>query len=408
MNRNITIVLAVVFSLSAGAWGEIKVTPVANVTLSGGQYSAEGTTPTGIGGNADIFFSPVINFSPESALLPLYTLNYSGTKDVRELIGGSMPAREMQDHALSFKYVQKLSSGIKLKARTGYKVEYVKETSDEAWGKGLFDYNKIGFGGEAEKSWESWIGKAGVDFHTMHYANYQSLISRPEYQSSLDTTTYSELSANAGKDVMDYTGIAFYGEAVHAFSPQFIGTLHYDMLLKQFKDQTLVQNTGLFSSGKRMDMAHYLTAGIRMVAPKTGFSLSTMIQYYDSNQNSFDIGRSHFISDYYDYFENTLMPSIDFTLGSGEKPSQLSFGWNVAWRQYMQRPAQYQDGEYKDDKVTQMTSTIRASYLYPISGNLSAKFSVNYCDASSNMKYENTYQYNYNTFNYFFGIHWEL
>ena len=62
---------------------ELKITPVANISLLGGQYFLEGETDS-FTGNANIFFSPVINFSEKTALLPIYQGIYSGTKDVKE------------------------------------------------------------------------------------------------------------------------------------------------------------------------------------------------------------------------------------------------------------------------------------------------------------------------------------
>lgn len=391
----------------ATASGAVKVTPVANVNLLGGQYWISESMPVSFGGNVDVFFSPVINFSPKSALLPIYTGVYSGTKDVRELVGGGTLTRELQDHSMALKFVNKLPSDWKLKTRIGYKIEYLKETKDETFGKGLFDFQKFIFGFEGERTLKTLNYRLGIDYYTMHYPNYQSLVSQDEFATSIDTTTYSEISSQAGKDVLDYSAVSAFFTATQKLSSKVFGTVHYDVSLKNFKDQKIVKNTGEFSSTLRQDMVHYLTFGVNLGTKRVSLGLSDIIQYYDSNQNSYDVGNSKYISNYYDFIENGVMPNISFYLGSIERPSKLSLFWELSYRAYLERPAQYADGSYKDDKTSQVINTMGFSFTYPVAGSLSAKFAANYRDSSSNMRYEKNYKYNYYTLNYFAGVAWE-
>ncbi|MFH1368669.1 MAG: hypothetical protein ABII64_06050 [Elusimicrobiota bacterium] len=394
--------------LTKGLYAEVKVTPIANIDLMGGQYWVTGASPDKLSANLDIFFCPVLNFSPRTALLPIYTGLYSGTKDVKELIGGGTLTREMQDHSISLKFVHKLNDAWKLKSRVGYKIEYLKETVDETWGKGLFDFKKMIIGAEAEKSWETWNGRVGIDYYTMNYPNYQSLVSQTAFQTSLDTTTYTEISTQAGKDVLDYNTMSLFLEAKHKFSANLYGTAHNDISIKSFKDQKIVKNTGEFSPDLRSDLVNYLTFGIRVVGPKAVLGITDGIQYYKSNQSSYDAANSKFIADYYNYTQNSVMPSITFTLGSGDLPMSLTLYWDITYRAYASRPAQSDDGTYKSENINQTTNTFGMNFTYPIIKSVSAKFSTNYRDSSSNMKYEKNYKYNYYTFNYFVGMNWQL
>lgn len=397
-----------IIGMKTKANSEIKVTPVANVSLLGGQYWVSEESPDSFGGNLNMFFSPVINFSPKIALLPIYTGTYSGTKDVRELVGGGTLTRELQDHSLSFKFVDKIRPDLKVKARVGYKIEYLKETVDESWGGGLFDYNKMIIGFEGEKLFSAWNARAGIDYFTMAYPNYQSLVTQSEFEASIDTTTYTEISSQAGTDVLDYAAIALFMEGAHKFAENITGIAHYDLMFKNFKDQKIVDKTGEFKSTLRSDMVHYLTFTFKFGAKQATLGVSDTIQYYDSNQNSFDMTNSKYVADYYDYWENDFTPSISFDLGRGERPAKLSLFWDIAFRSYMERPAQNSDATYKDKKVYQLINTTGASFTHPIVEALSAKVSVTYSDSTSNMKYEKNYKYNYYTFNYFIGVNWEL
>lgn len=394
--------------LTSTVAADVKIMPVANVSILGGQYWVSGSVPTSMGGNVDLFFSPVINFSPKIALLPIYTGTYVGTKDVRELIGGGTLTQETLDHSLSLKFTDKLSEQWKIKGRIGYKLEYLKETKDETWGDGLFDYNKIIMGMELERNLETTNSRIGLDYYVMHYPNYKSLVTENGFETAIDTVTYSEISNQAGIDVLDYSAISAFFERSKKFSKDIVGTAHYDISIKNFKDQKIVQNTGEFSSALRKDLVHYLTLGIDIGSPKAMFGLTDGIQYYDSNQNSFDTANSKFISGYYNYFQNAVMPSLCFALGNQEKPVKLSLFWDISWRLYKERLSQSADAAYNSDKISQLVNTTGLNLLYPIGGNLSAKLSANYRDSASNMHYEKNYKYNYYTFNYFIGINWEL
>jgi len=392
--------------LPAGA--AVKVTPVANLSILGGQYWVTESVPSSFGGNADIFFSPVLNFSPAVALLPIYSGNYRGTKSVRDLVGGGTLTQESQDHSVSLKLVNKISGNLKLKASANYKLEYLKETKDETWGQGLFDYNRMGFGLELEKRWQKTSGRAGVDYYTMNYPHYQSLVTENSFETSMDTTTYSEISAQAGTNVLNYNGIALFLESARQMSPKVIGTLRYDISMKNFVDQKTVQYTGAFSSTLRSDLSHTLSMGINLATPRVVLSLTDALQMYDSNQNTFDTASSEYVANNYDYFQNGIMPAITFKLGSVDEPVKLSLLWDISWRLYAERMAQDANGDNKSDKISQLINTMGMSISYPLAGALSGKVALNYSDSSSNMRYEKNYKYNYYTFNYFLGINWEL
>lgn len=387
---------------------EIKITPVASVNILGGQYWVSESMPTSVGANAEVFFSPVINFSPKTALLPIYIGNFRGTKDVRELVGGGTLTQDSQNHSLSLKFTERISNNFKLKARAGYKIEYLRETKDETWGKGLFDYNKTTFGLELENGNERSSMRLGADYYSTKYPNYQSLITEDTFETSIDTATYSEISSQAGVNVLDFSALMLSVEAARNISQKALGSVHYDITLKNFKDQKTVKSSGEFSNELRSDIVHNLGFSISAITPKVSLALNDSVQYYGSNQNSFDTVNSRYTPRYYDFFQNSISPSITFMLGQGTNPVKLSLLWNISWRQYLERLAQNAAAELKAEKVSQTINTVGINFTYPVNHSLSALTSINYSDSSSNMRYEKNYKYNYYTFNYFAGIRWEL
>jgi len=404
--RKLTLSIWVVIFLLSYPLFSITLTPVANVSLTGGQYylKDEGST----GGNLDLFCSPVLNFSKTSALLPIVILNYRGTKDVTDLVGGGTLVQQTIDAGLSLKYVQKFSSGLKIKPRIGYYVEYLKETNDEEWGKGLFDYNKIIAGFEVEKQLNSGLNlRAGLDYYTIRYPNYISLLYSEKFETSIDTVTYSELSANAGKNVLDYNTSALFVEVTKKMSEICSTQAKLDFLLKNFTDAKTVDETGTFTSNLRQDIIYFLTLGANFTFERTIVGLTNLFEFYDSNQNSFDTANAVYIENYYDFWENSLNPSLTFLLGEVDKITKLTLYYNIGYRQYISRLAQKDDSSYLDEKTYQKIITLGISLKIPVVSSLSCVVQTNYRDSSSNMRYEKNYKYNYTVFNYFVGVNWQ-
>lgn len=380
---------------------EVNITPVANVSLLGGQYFLEGEKDS-FAGNADIFFSPVINFTGDTALLPIYQGLYSGTKDVRELVGGGTMTREVLDNSLTLKLTHKFSDTFKGKIKAGYKIEYLQETKDEDLGDGLFDYNRVMAGIETEKKYENLNLRAGYDFYTMSYPNYSSLVSQSA--GIIDAQTFTEISNNAGEDVLDYSTHELFVETLHSFNETTTGKISYDIAYKNFKDQTIVKSDGSFSSDKRNDLVHLLTFGVAKNLPKIAVALYNSVQYYGSNQNSYDANRTIYNANYYDFIQDNVTPSITVML---KKDIKLSLWWDIAYRKYIERPVQDEDGNYKTSEITQTTNTTGITLIIPVYKSLSVKTAGSYRDSSSNNRYEANYRYNYNTSNYFTGLNWE-
>lgn len=398
------------FIISSVAFCEVKITPVARLDILGGQYFIEDKS-TSFGGNTSIFVSPAINFNKNHALVPILFLTYRGTKDVRELVGGGTLTQECLDVGpFGVKYVHKISSGLKLKFKTTYKIEYLKETKDEEWQKGLFDYHKLTIGGEVEnKLTENLSFRTSIDYFTVRYPNYQSLVSK--YQTSIDTTTYTEISENAGKDVLDYDSIDCFIESSYSLSQNILLQVTYDLTMRNFRDQHIVKSDGKFDKTLRNDVSHVLRLNTLLNFERITISLADTIKYYDSNQNSYDASFTKFTENSYDHIENMLSPSINFKLGNKEPYINLSLWWEITYRNYLSRLAQNETGEYTNEKLWQQTNVLCTSFTYPVDKllkGLSFKILTSYNIVSSNMKYEKFYKYNYSSYNYFAGVEFKF
>jgi hypothetical protein len=319
--------------------------------------------------------------------------------------------RQSQDHSLTLKLVRTVTPALKLKARVGYKWEFIQETKDEQWGNGLFDYTRLGCGFDAEKTAGTTILRAGFDYYTFHYPHYRSLAKglddrNDDYTTSLDSTTMKEISSQAGENVLDFSTVALSFEAVHAFSRNTAGTLNYSGVLKNFSDQKVIEHSGTFGGTSRADTSHCLSGGIETKTARMTLGVSDEVQYYVSNQNSYDAANSVFTEGYYSYIQQGIIPRLTVALCSGEQPVKLSLSWELSWRWYTERPALNSGGAPIGEKVFQSMSTSALTVMYPMPHSLALNFSTSYRAVSSNMKFEKNYKYNYYTLNYFCGMAW--
>lgn len=392
--------LSLFFVFLSDLFAEIKFNPVIDLSLYGGKYYLDGEAAS-FDGKFDAFISPSIILNDNNELYPLYMGYYNGTQDIQELAGGGVLTRQRQEHTLSLKYV-KINDFDKIKPRISYSKALVKETKDEKWGDGLFDYNTLSAGIEFEQERPYGTFIESYDFSSVKYPNYATLISQA--QTVIDTTTYSELSQNAGTDILDNISHRF-GFSYTWFPQQLVMTSGFDFTYRKYDDQAIVSRTGSFKSDKRKDINIGLDFKVEKPAKPVNISFTAAFDYLNSNQNSYDASRTKYIDDYYSYIQAELDPSLNFYF-----KNKGSFGWTLSFRKlyYLGRLAQDAAGNYKSSKINQ-EYWLNSIYLkYPVSSNFFAKLIYSYNVSSSNMKYEAGYRYNYRANNYLIGIEWEF
>ncbi len=383
----------------------MKVTSVANILLSGGQYYLD-NDPSSFGGNLSVYFSPVINFSPKKALVPVFNIDYNSTSDVHELAGGGTLRRQSVESGGTIKYIHTLKD-FKLKGRIGYKQSYISETNDEKWGEGLFDYSRLLFGAEASKTISEHDCSLSCDYYNVNFPNYSSLIYEEEYETSIDTKTYTEISNNAGEDVLNYSNIALTLKARKDYTAYINVYYSCRFDLRNYKDQTLVRSDGSFSSDKRIDIINTLIAGLEYKFKRTAIELGNETRFFNSNQNSFDANVAKFIKNFYSYYSTEFSPGVSLYLGTGSSLSRLKLWWKIELKHYISRLSQDTNANYLTEKVGQTDNGFGISYRYPVMENFFVTAEFNRRTVSSNMKYEANYKYNYTVSNYFLGINWQ-
>jgi hypothetical protein len=378
------------------------VVPVGDFRFLGGQYFFN-SSASSLSGNLSLTVVPAVKFNDRFSIIPTYMGSYRGTKEVADLVGGGTLFQDGQDHFLSVKGVYAVTPALKLKLGTSYRLELLRETKDEAWGKGLFDYQKLNAGFETEYAYlRNGAIRAGIDYYTLRFPNYQSLES---------SVTSSGLGRElAGSDTLNCANLMGTLRFINSFG-RLKTEVGYYTTAKSYPDQPLVLADSTLSKNKRNDSYTAIDTNVTCpvkTSPSLGIVVSLDAQYVlnDSNQAHYDAQKTKFIADYYDYSYLVVAPTVHFIIG--KRPWAVSLGGSVNRQDYAKRPVQDADGTYQSGAITVDETMVSVGIAYPIGKNIKLRAVSNFIDSRSNMKYETTYAYNYQTSNYLLGFNYEF
>jgi hypothetical protein len=401
--------------LAAARAHSLEITPVANGTLMGGQYFFRGDKSS-LNGNATALVAPVLRSSDRWAYLPIYSANYQGTKGVGDSVGAGTIFQQEMDHRVSVSGLYTADgSDWKLKPGVSYKRQFLKETRDEAWGHGLFDYEKIGAGFEAEKTYrEPFSYRLGFDLYRIRFPNYKSL----ESEAGTDPQGNPLGRERAGANVLDSFNmmLSFSGSRPFPYEDPVVSLQGGASLLYQtYPDQHIVDARGQLRSAIRHDVQPALSGSVGYPRPlrlwDSAFRLDTRFSvgyvYNGSNQNTFDAARTKFVSDAYGYHQVSAGPSWTLAWGSSKRPAWASMGLRYEETLYTGRLAQDGDGVYGSSRQHQDRYLFTLGYAYPVAAGFYLKAQSNLLWQRSNQTYEKTYAYNYRAENFLLGFTYE-
>jgi hypothetical protein len=386
-------VFAAASSVRAVEW-----VPVLNAEVSGGHSRFSGDRLEGP--NGSLLFVPGMRIGENFSLLPIFSADYQKARDVQELAGGGFLTVAQHSRGASLRAIQQVGP-LKLKGYGAFKQQLLKETKDEPWGEGLFDYDKTAVGLEVEGKTlllESW--RAGVDYYTTKFKNFQSLASQN-----------AGAEVNAGEDVLDFSAVDVPLAADLAFGRQKV-ELKALTSVRSFPDQNVVHEDASFS-GKRSDTYLSASAGLTRILPKgslwgeleSAAGLDLGYSLLDSNQNSYDASALAFHPNFYSYGELSAGPRWQFRWRGWLTGS---FSYLFANRDYADRPAQDAAGASLGEPINTRTQTFRWNLRFPIARGFSTRLAGALQHADSNMANEATYRYNYTSSHYFLGVAWEI
>jgi len=378
-----------------------EVVSVYDIRFLGGQHFFDGDV-SALSGNISAVISPAVKFNEKWTLVPTYMGNYQGTRDVQELAGGGTLFQDSTGHGVNVKGIYSVSPSWKMKASAGAKTELLRETKDESWGDGLFDYRKYSGGLEAQYSFsDNANARVSYDYYMLAFPNYQSL------ESAQDPTLTREL---VGTDVLNsrnhMVGLGIESPLPGNMKADF--NVYYNM--RGYGDQPVVNSAGNTTSTDRDDKVTvagvvlsaplFMAEGLRLIG-ELGYTFSMT----DSNQNHYDARKTTFLADYYDYSQNTIAPGLIAAIGETPWVVNLGGAWNH--RTYDSRPVQNGNGDYLTSKIDITEISAVMGVGYPVTKQLKIRTQATLGWSDSNMEYEKTFKYNYKIANYLLGFSYE-
>ncbi|MEW6557404.1 MAG: hypothetical protein AB1349_08630 [Elusimicrobiota bacterium] len=391
------VISSIIKFLQFSVYAKPDVESLISISAGGGSDFFEGNAGS-FTGNFNIDFIPALRFSDNTALLPCYSGSYQGVQQLQQLAEGGYLYQGELNNIVSFILLKKLKSGLILKPKIGYKLQLLKETIDENWFEGLYDFHKLNCGIELEKKRDNSKMNLGYEFNWLIFPNYESLASYMGFY-------------QPGKDLFDCLVNELFIKRASPFLKKMSIEYGYNFTYKYFTDQKKVLETTGYSSTNRYDLINSL--GLNLAYPLKEFKLLKMriktlsglnydFTYNYSNQNYWERTTLMYIGGYYNYLENNIGPSFTFYFSPYLMGLTLSYEFSL--RNYLNRPLQTVSGIYGEDKINQKKHTISVRTDLPIYKRLSGYALFNWQKVISNMEYEQYYKYNYTAGYYLAGL----
>lgn len=386
-----------------------KIIPIGNITVLG-SYSkvCGGNNLSGLYASAN--FAPVVKLSPQDYFIPLYNGLYKKQRQVINEEEGGRLYTTMMNHNFSFMHKHIFSDLLTQRLSTYVSLNYNKETSDESFGDGLYDYRD--YGGSFDYQYnlietETDTGTLlfGGKYYFRKYPNFKSLI-------SLASPTAPE------EDEKDQKVWGATTRYTHKFADRLILSLSYDFLFKDFADKHTIDSDGILEDKKRQDKVHYFRLnGDYRLSKNLILGLDGEIELNNSDQNYYDsmgtaplpLTDDVFVPHYFNYNRYEIKPSLTFLYPLTEKKNiLLKVAYAYTTRDYTNRNVKDSAGTYKSEI---QEDKIHAGFLninFPLTQKFSLLFSADYSHTISNMEYERYYHYDYDLYHILSGFSYKF
>ena len=382
-----------------------KIIPILNTDILGTYSKIQGHNDTG-GAIVDVLFSPAIKISDDHYVIPLYNFNYAREQQIIAEEEGGYSVQQTLNHNVYLTNKLKLNDNLTTKISGFGTWAFYKETKDEDWSDGLYDYNDVGgildFEYELGDLQNNVFDEVGLEleYYRRHYPNFKSLI-------SLATPTAPE------EDEKDYDGYKLIFGYLRD-NPQGLSIeATYQPLWKKYSDKLIVGTDGVLIGGdKRKDNQHTMDLNLRYPATKRfSLYLDNVLIINNSNQNFYDskdtiaLSDDEYIDDYYEYTSYMIRPKVsyDFEINE-EKDLTVHLSYAFLNKQYSDRKAQSSTGLYTGEDEEDKFHTFSLGLSYPLTEKIKAIALFDYTIAKSNMEYEKYYRYNYDLMSVACGI----
>lgn len=382
---------------------------LANADLRGGWTTVkEGKGARGLSGSAMVL--PALQLPGKGGvIIPIYGFN--GTVSDR-VVEEAILFESRQLHMASVGYKRTISGDLEGRISGDGAWAFTKETRDEKFGKGLYDYRD--FGGRASLSWNlKRDGKAepvtgGFKYFRRGYPNFKSLASENQQFLLAINPAAATALGDKEKNPKDFTGYELSFGAERWLLDSLKGKLDYILAIRSYSDRYLRTDQGEIADKKRSDAMHRVETrfdwgGVSFLPLWTAVDC----MYFGSNGSSYDAGQVEhaYTPNFYQFYTLDWRAGLAYQLPIGEElhPS-VSFGVSAGIRNYTDRRAQDAGGVNGDDKQSDTTMAVNLGANYPVTKWLGVVAGASGQKVSSNNKFEQYLKYSYDLLTVTLGL----
>jgi hypothetical protein len=388
----------------------VQIIPIYGFQFMGGQNFYTGQPPS-LSANASGVVAPAMKFNDNWSLLPSFTSAYTGVRQVLDLVAGGSLFQSQWDNVASVKGIYTPDDSLwRVKPFATYKYEFLRETTDEQLGHGLYDFQQYDAGIDAEYVYrDPFAVRFGIDYYAIHFPNYTSL----ESQAATQFGGQDLARELVGNYVLDTQNILLSADA-NGLLPfgGLIADARMTVLGERFPNQHVVDASGNLIAPLRQDVVASLGAGLSRpwnFGPelKAIGAFNATYSYDDSNQSSFDASETRYIPLFYNYEELKLAPDLKVIIGPVRQPITVDVSGTWWHRTYPNRPIQDSSGNYLGSALYTDSWEGSASLAYPVAEHFNLLFTFQYGRETSNQQFLQLYQYAYTTATYMFGFSYD-
>lgn len=353
-----------------------------------------------LGADAEAVLAPTFKFGDQLHLVGLYSGSYARKKQVYVEDRGNWVSTESTTHnftpSLRYGYRDDLSFNFSLFKS----LNLSKETLDEQWYNGLYDYQDVGLGIDTTYAFDA-AGTLGrrVNLRLQYYNR--------EYPQYISLFTLASLG-NIEEKEKDYQGLLLLGRITEKKTGILSYSYELSILSKSYTDKKIETDTWERESTYQKDRVLTHTATVSTVRPDgTVLGLNASYTTNTSNQNlaqgSFATGT--FNENYYSFTSIQVAPTLRFVYRHPDfRPVNVSVRYSLSRTEYDNRLAKDPAGALTSDLQIDTSHALSAVGIYPLKEHLNAGAGIEFLKSTSNNDYESFYRYDYEILNISAGI----
>ncbi len=394
MMRRGLLALLILASLSRVAHGATMLN-VGHVELLGA-YSEVKDGNTDVGQDLTGFWAPIIKISDTYCVIPLIDVHLNRVAQFLPEDQGNRFNNTYLTTNTNIAFRKEFKPGWFSKVTVLGTWNFMKESQEDNWGKGLYDYTDVGANLEVKhlKKTDTSEGNAALSFeyYRRKYPNFQTLIS----ETSVTPPEVDEKDFHAFKPKLrlDYATAG----GLTLFAQPYFESRHFD-------DKHLVKDDGTLDlAKKRTDSQVVLDFGAshRLPWEKLTLGLDNSLTHYRSNIGFYDtrstlsLSDDVFTADYYNYDSGRISPWFEFAYPiTNEKIIRARLGYAFNYRRYLDRKAQSANGTYLPEDQKDNEQEMFFSLNIPLANDWDWVTRYSNTRTRSNQEYEAFYRYSY-------------